>query len=213
MWGPRHAKLDGDRSEIDLRGVTSVNRRCRWYFGRFAMALDLRLFQQNPPKADKRPEGLGGRRVAQANIGALAKFGKRNSSAGREDRTVRLRSRLPFEETGPRATGRLEPPSGALLPNRFDASRAAHNFRPTQSLVGNQLTMTNTALSSAVHPRDSIKSPDAWRGGEITATTSARRGLTNTGARYTCRRAERNTTAISNQSAWRATTRPCSRKR
>jgi hypothetical protein len=32
--------------------ATSVNRRCRSYFGSFAPTLDLRLFQQNPPDSD-----------------------------------------------------------------------------------------------------------------------------------------------------------------
>jgi hypothetical protein len=32
--------------------VTSVNRRCRSYFGSFSTTLDLRLFQQNRPEAD-----------------------------------------------------------------------------------------------------------------------------------------------------------------
>ena len=34
--------------------VIGVSRRCRWYFGRFATTLDLRLFQQNRPPADER---------------------------------------------------------------------------------------------------------------------------------------------------------------
>jgi len=32
--------------------VINVNRRCRWYFSRFATTIDLRLFQQNRPLAN-----------------------------------------------------------------------------------------------------------------------------------------------------------------
>jgi hypothetical protein len=32
--------------------VINVNRRCRWYFSRFATTIDLRLFQQNRPIGD-----------------------------------------------------------------------------------------------------------------------------------------------------------------
>src|SRR5271167_902893 len=35
--------------------VINVNRRCRWYFSRFATTIDLRLFQQNRPGTDSRP--------------------------------------------------------------------------------------------------------------------------------------------------------------
>ena len=51
----------------------SVNRRCRWYFGRFATTLDLRLFQQNRPIADKR-----GVIPIQANSGSKGVEGRRS---------------------------------------------------------------------------------------------------------------------------------------
>ena len=49
----------------------NVSRRCRWYFGRFATTLDLRLFQQNRPQGDMPKSQLLGPDYAMPGIGAI----------------------------------------------------------------------------------------------------------------------------------------------
>ena len=50
--GPHNPLLSAEIVLSRSAAAISVNRRCRWYFGRFATTLDLRLFQQNRPIAD-----------------------------------------------------------------------------------------------------------------------------------------------------------------
>jgi hypothetical protein len=46
-----HARLNETVLNRSAMAI-SVNRRCRWRFGRFALTLDLRLFQHNRSLAD-----------------------------------------------------------------------------------------------------------------------------------------------------------------
>ena len=58
-WGTSSSTSDSTETVLNRSAAAiSVNRRCRCYFGRFATTLDLRLFQQNRPKADLARGGL-----------------------------------------------------------------------------------------------------------------------------------------------------------
>jgi hypothetical protein len=52
-WGTSSSMSDLTETVLNrFATAISVNRRCRGIFGRFATALDFRLFQQNRPEAD-----------------------------------------------------------------------------------------------------------------------------------------------------------------